>query len=138
MIARLNDTSKFRSPDLQPFHQFLDYGVTSKLCWTKNCMKERDPPPHTQIFFGSWSWKYCSISLLTVWLELHYKLNPKENDFFFGAKSATEPTAIKASAAYYLRGCLDGVGFVCALCSKKEVVVFRIKLVVQLKPYCQQ
>ena len=44
MIARLDDTSKFRSPDLQPFHQFLDYGVTTKLCWTKNCMEERDPP----------------------------------------------------------------------------------------------
>ena len=31
MVARLDDTSKFRLPDLQPFHQFLDYGVTSKL-----------------------------------------------------------------------------------------------------------
>ena len=44
MIARLDDTSKFRSPDLQPFLQFPDYGVTAKLCWTKNCMEERDPP----------------------------------------------------------------------------------------------
>ena len=44
MIARLDDTSKFRSPDLQTFFQFPDYGVTAKLCWTKNCMEERDPP----------------------------------------------------------------------------------------------
>ena len=32
MVARLDDTSKFRSPDLQPFHQFSDYRFTSKLC----------------------------------------------------------------------------------------------------------
>ena len=44
MIARLDNTSKFRLPDLQPFHQFLDYGVTAKLCWTKNCMEERNHP----------------------------------------------------------------------------------------------
>ena len=50
MIARLDDASKFRLPDLQPFHQFLDYGVTSKLCWTKNCIEERDPP-HTNYFW---------------------------------------------------------------------------------------
>ena len=35
MIARVDDAAKFRSPDLQPFHQFPDYGITAKLCWTK-------------------------------------------------------------------------------------------------------
>ena len=110
MIARLDDASKFRSPDLQTFHQFSDYGVTAKLCWTKNCMEERDPP--TQILFGSRNWKYCVVSLLAVWLELHYELNPEQNDFFFGAKGATEPDTIKASAAYYLREIIKHDDFV--------------------------
>jgi hypothetical protein len=39
---------------------------------------------------------------MTVWLELHFKLNPEENKFFFGAKGATDPTNIKGSAGYYL------------------------------------
>ena len=36
MIARVNDTAKFQLPDLKPFNKFLDYGITTKLCWTKN------------------------------------------------------------------------------------------------------
>ena len=32
MIARVDDTAKFQSPDLKPFNEFPDYGVTPKLC----------------------------------------------------------------------------------------------------------
>ena len=35
MIAQVDDTAKFRSPDLKPFNEFPDNGVTAKLCWTK-------------------------------------------------------------------------------------------------------
>ena len=50
--------------------------------------------------------------MLTVWLELHYELNPEQNDFFFRAKGATEPDTIKASAAYYLREIIKHDNFV--------------------------
>ena len=101
MIARLDDTAKFRSPDLQPFHQFTDYGVTAKLCWTKNCMEERDLP--TQILFGSRDWRYCVVSLFATWLEFHFEVDPQDNEFFFGARGASDPDTIKSSAAYYLQ-----------------------------------
>ena len=51
MIARLDDTGKFRLRDLKGFRQYSDLGCTAKLCWAKNCMEERDAP--TQVLFLS-------------------------------------------------------------------------------------
>ena len=107
MIARVDDTAKFRSPDLQPFNEFPDYGVTAKLCWTKNTNEEREPP--TQILFGSCDWRYCVVSLLAVWLEYHFELNSEENEFYFGYKGATDPDSIKATAAYHLKKICDNL-----------------------------
>ena len=66
MIARLDNTAKFRSPDRNPYYRFPDYGVTAKLCWTKNTREERDPS--TQLFFGVHDWRYYILLLLGVWL----------------------------------------------------------------------
>ena len=57
MIARLDDTAKFRLPELKPFVRYPDFGVTAKLCWAKNCMEERDAS--TQVLFGARNWRYC-------------------------------------------------------------------------------
>ena len=113
MIARLDDTAKFRAPDLQPFNQFKDYGVTAKLCWTKNCLEERDPP--TQVLFGARNWRYCVLSLISTWLEHHFEMNPEANEYFFGAKGATDSKSIKASAAYYLRKLCKNDNFILEL-----------------------
>ena len=118
MIARLDDTAKFRAPDLKAFFQFVNYGITAKLCWTKNCLEERDPP--TQVLFGSRDWRYCVVSHLATWLELHFELNPEDNEFFFGARGATDPDAIKASAAYYLRALCKNDNFVLELMEEIE------------------
>ena len=67
----------------------------------KNTNEERDPP--AQILFGSRNWRYCVVSLFTVWLEYHFELNSEENKFYFGYKGATDPDLIKASAAYFLK-----------------------------------
>jgi len=83
MIARLDDTSKFRSPDLQPFQAFPFYGVSVRLCWSKNVLEERDAP--NQVLFGANDWRYCTLSLLATWLEFRSLLHPEENEFFFGA-----------------------------------------------------
>ena len=32
MIARIDDTAKFRAPDLQPLEDFPFFGVTARLC----------------------------------------------------------------------------------------------------------
>ncbi len=39
MVARIDDTAKFRAPDLQPLHAFPDYGITTQLCWSKTVVK---------------------------------------------------------------------------------------------------
>ena len=57
MIARLDDTAKFRLPELKPSVRYPDFGVTAKLCWAKNCMEERDAS--TQVLFGARNWRYC-------------------------------------------------------------------------------
>ena len=101
MIVQADGTAKFRSPDLKPFNEFPDYGVTAKLCWTKKKNKEQEPP--TQILFGLRDWRYCVVSLLASWLEYHFELNLEESQFYFGYKGAMNPDSIKASTAYFLK-----------------------------------
>ena len=105
LIARVDDTSKWRAPDLQPFDEFENYGITARLCWSKNVMEERDAP--TQILFGAMDWRYCTLSNLAPWLEYHFTLNPEENDYFFGIQGNSDPTSIKTLAAYHLRDVLQ-------------------------------
>ena len=113
MIARIDDTAKFRAPDLQPFEEFPFFGITARLCWAKNCYEERDAP--IQILFGAEDWRYCVLSLLASWLELHFLLNPEPNENFFGAFGMTNPITIKNSAGYYLRKIIKDEDFIRAV-----------------------
>ncbi|KAL7525427.1 hypothetical protein ACHAXR_000999, partial [Thalassiosira sp. AJA248-18] len=110
LIGRVDDTSKLRAPDLQPFTQFPDFGITGRLCWSKNVMEERDAP--TQVLFGAMDYRYCALSLLGAWLEHHYSLNPEDNECYFGIGGETDPNAIKNSASYHLRALTDDPLFV--------------------------
>jgi hypothetical protein len=116
MIARIDDTAKFRAPDLKPLEEFPFYGVTAKLCWSKNILDARDPP--TQVLFGAEDWRYCVPSLLGSWLELHFLLNPEANEFLFGAFGLSDPIAIKRSAGYHLRKIFKDDEFVTELLSE--------------------
>ena len=107
MIAWVDDMAKLRSPDLKPFFQFPDYGITAKLCWTKNTNEEREPP--TQLMFGVRDWRYCVVLLLAGWLEYHFKLNPEENKFYVGYQGETDPESIKATDTYYLKKVCDNL-----------------------------
>ena len=109
MIARLDDTAKFRLPDLKSFQKYPDFGVSARLCWAKNCMEERDAP--TQVLFGARNWRYCVLSHLAMWLELHFELNPDDNEFIFGAEGKSDPDSIKTSAAYHLRSLMRSGDF---------------------------
>ena len=44
MIGRLDDTAKFRQPDLQPYSKYPYYAVMGRLQWSKNVNEERDAP----------------------------------------------------------------------------------------------
>ncbi len=55
------------------------------------------------------------LSLLASWLELHFLLNPGENEYIFGAWEYTDHKKIKASAVYYLKKIINDEEFVHAL-----------------------
>ena len=102
MIARLDDTAKFRLPDLKVLQQYPDFGWTAKLCWAKNCDEERDAP--TQILLGARNWRYCVLSHLGMWLEFRFEFGDNDgNEYVFGVVDRDDPIRIKESAAYYLR-----------------------------------
>ena len=73
-------------------------------------MEERDAP--TQVLLGARNWRYCVLSHLGMWLELHFELNPDDgNKFVFGAEGKCKPEAIKNSAAYHLRQLMKSENF---------------------------
>ena len=63
MIARIDNTAKFRAPNLQPLHAFPDYGITPRLCWSKNCREECNVT--TQVLFGADNWRCCVLAYPT-------------------------------------------------------------------------
>ena len=93
LIARHDNTAKLCSPDLQPFHQFPSYGITVRLCWSKNVMEERDAPK--QILLDAMDWRYCELSHLGVWLEYNYDVSPPDNDYYFGMHGQDNAESIK-------------------------------------------
>jgi hypothetical protein len=127
MIARIDDTAMFQVPDLQPFEEFSYFGVTSKLCWSKNVLEERDTPTH---LFGAEDWRYCVLSLLGFWFELHFYLNPEPNENLFGAFGLTDPLAIKSSAGYYLRKLFHDEEFIL------EILMLPMYLLLQFHSKC--
>ena len=102
MIARVDDSAKFRRPDLQIYAPYPEYAITAKLCWAKNCREERDAP--TQIIFGAADWRYDVLSLLGAWLETVYTVAPDmESDFYFDMVGAKCPIRIKETVMDQLR-----------------------------------
>jgi hypothetical protein len=53
MIARVDDTAKFREADLAAYPLFPEFGVIAKLPWSKNVFDERDAPP--QVCLVPWT-----------------------------------------------------------------------------------
>ena len=101
MIARVDNSAKFRVPDLKVFHQFPEYGVIAKLCWSKNVLDERDAPD--QVLVGAFDHRYCALLGLGMWLEYHYMRNPEENEFIFGISGLSDPVSIKRKASTSLK-----------------------------------
>ena len=94
MIARVDDTAKFRRRDLQSCLAYPEYAITAMLCWAKNCREERDAP--TQIICGAADWRYDVLSLLGVWLKSIYTEEPEmESEFVFDMVGAQCPILIK-------------------------------------------
>lgn len=110
MVARLDDTAKWRQPDLMEFEEYPEFGILCKLCWSKNCFEERDAP--TQLLIGAMDPRYCALSLIGVWLEYHFMVNPEENDFFFGVGGANDPNSIKRTMASILQRIMQDDDFV--------------------------
>jgi hypothetical protein len=84
MIGRLDDTAKFRQPDLQPYPKYRDYAIIGRLPWSKNVNEERDAPQ--QLIFGVMDPRYDTLSLLGLWLE---------NEFIFCLDGFEDPIRSK-------------------------------------------
>ena len=93
MIASLDDSAKFRLPDLKNFHQFPNFGIITKLFWSKNVIEERDAPD--QVLLGSFDQHYCALIGLGTWLEFHFSKNPEPNEYVFGIKESFNYKVIK-------------------------------------------
>jgi hypothetical protein len=100
MISRLDDTAKLRRSNLKVLHQYPDFGIVTRLCWSKNVMEERDAP--NQILFGSFDCRYCSLIGLGTWLEYNLTIHPEPNDLVFSIHGLSDPASIKSHAAYEL------------------------------------
>lgn len=109
MIARVDDTAKFRLHDLKVFHQYPDFGVIARLCWSKNVMEERDAPD--QILIGAFDHRYCPLIGLGGWLEFHFAKHPDANEFVFGIHGKSNPDLIKQRASYLLNKVLNSDDF---------------------------
>jgi hypothetical protein len=59
LIARIDDSAKFWHPDNKVYHQYPQYGIIVKLCWSRNVMEERDAPD--QVLMGANDWRYCPL-----------------------------------------------------------------------------
>ena len=101
MIARLDDSAKFRLPDLKTFNQFPEFGVVARLCWSKNVLDERDAPD--QILFGAFDHHYCVLIGLGTWLETHFSKHPVANEYVFGIDGLSDYARIKNKASSQLR-----------------------------------
>ena len=93
MIGRLDDTAKFRQPDLQPYSKYPDYAVMGRLPWSKNVNEERDAPQ--QLIFGAMDPHYDTLSLLGLWLEYRFEFHPDQNEFIFCVDGLEDPIRIK-------------------------------------------
>ncbi len=74
---KVDNTAKFREADLVAYPLFPEFGVLSKLLWSKNDYSECDVCP--QVLFGAMDTRYNVLSNLGLWLEYHYSLNPGDN-----------------------------------------------------------
>jgi hypothetical protein len=67
MIARMDDTSKFKMDNLTRCHDF-DFALKGRLNWSKNVHEERDAP--NQILVGAMNRGYCVLLGLAIHLEM--------------------------------------------------------------------
>jgi hypothetical protein len=67
MMARLDDTGKFRQPDLKAYEKYPLWGIICRLPWAKNVYEDRDSPP--QVIFGAMNPHDDVLSTLGLWLE---------------------------------------------------------------------
>ena len=101
MIARGDDSAKFRLPEVKAYHKYPLYGFLARLCWAKNCHEERDAP--LQLLVGSMDRRYCVLIGLGLWMEYHFMLHPEDNEFVFGVYGDADPILIKEHAYDALR-----------------------------------
>jgi len=93
MIGRLDDTSKFRLPELRQWAKYPNIAFLSRFPWSKNVREERDAP--LQLVFAAGNPWYDCHSLMGLWLEYRFEFHPEENEFVFCVNGLEDPIRIK-------------------------------------------
>ena len=105
-VARIDDTAKFREVALAAYPLIPEFGVITKLPWSKNVYGECDAPP--QVLFDAMDPCYDVHSNLGIWLGYHYKLNQGVNEFIFGYQGLDDPIRIKERISKLLIDLIEG------------------------------
>ena len=101
MIARIDDTCKFKLEDLKPDPQFA-FTLLAQMCWSKNVRDERDAP--NQILLGAMDMRYCVLVGLAVHLETWLESNAGlTTPFLFGIDGEEDPIRLNKSVSNFLK-----------------------------------
>ncbi len=73
MIGRIDNTTHVLIENIQ-VHNFYPNALKTRMNWSKNVSEERDTP--RQIVLGAMNTTYCVLTCVSLWLELHARLNP--------------------------------------------------------------
>ena len=74
MLARIDDTTQVLLDSIQ-IHDNSCNVLKTRKNWSKNVQDERDAP--FQIDLGCMDTLYCVLTGLALWLELQFRMNPK-------------------------------------------------------------
>ena len=95
----VRDTSNFKSPDLNPFHQFPAHRAIENTVGQK---RNSEQEPQTKVLFGAHNWPYFIVSLLTVWFKHYFRLTQNKNELCSEYKGMTNSDSTKTTLAYHL------------------------------------
>ena len=111
MIARIDDSAKFRCDNLKRNPDHEEYSLLARLCWSKNVREERDAPD--QILIGAMHRNYCVLTSLATWLEYWIGSgNGVNKEFVFGVSGLEDPVIIKERATNGLKRIINDEEFV--------------------------
>ena len=93
MIAQVNDSAKYRVPDLKVFYQFPNISIITKIYQSKNVIDKCNVLD--QVLLGAFNYHYRIVTRLVLQLEYHYIINPEDTEFILRIREISDSKSIK-------------------------------------------